>query len=794
MTSSDFLFQIYRAFNSRIVILLRAVILISFIFLIFLNFNAFFEARLYLFLFFVFFINEIFIYFKVNKTLPYSTVKEATMRLEDTMLFSTLTLFKSVKDGYGLMKRLKKEPEIQFLLSKIDKNFNLEKADENKEKILDTSYQVAKETQGTYITTVDLFVSYLILTEEKTRLLEKAELKESDIMNIAYWVRSKLNLDSFHPLHIHFHGEGFGEFFIYGWNYEVKKYSSDITSKVLSFNYPPMIVRRQKEYETLLSILSKKNGNNVILVGEPGLGKQSLVEYFAYNSYIRDIPQRLQRRRVFEILVERIIAGSTSQGEFEKRMDDLLTDLTHSENVLLFIQNIENIFGAGTDKLDLSGILFDYLKSGKVQIIGTSVPSSYKKYLARKETVSDLFEIIQFSEPNMRDALFMVFEKIPEIEYKYKVHFSYLAISSSIDLSSSYITDAFLPGKAIRLLEDVASTTNLSEVTFVDKKDVVKKVEEKTNIVLSNPTSSEKKILLHLEEEMHKRIIGQDEAVNAVSNAMRRLRSGFTSQKRPISVFLFLGPTGVGKTETAKALTSLYFGDEKRMIRLDMSEFQTQDSIKRLLGSLPGESYETSSFVDEVKEHPFSLVLLDEFEKAHPKILDVFLQVFDEGKLTDNSGREILFTNTIIIATSNAGSEFVREYVKSHDSTQKLKKELLEKIQHDNIYKIELLDRFDEIIIFKAFYLPEIEKIAKLILGQALKVLEEQQIFMTFDSKVIEKVAREGYEIEFGARNIRRFVASNIENLISNLILEGKLKKSGRYDLTVDDKNEFVVR
>lgn len=793
MRDYSFLFLSYRIFNNPFIAIFR-----FFLFIIFLIIAIFFQEillnKLYLFLYSLFFINEVFIHFKINQTMPSQTVKESKDNLVNCMMFSARVYFESSSDGYNLAYSLLKKRSIIFFINKMSSDFKLVKKNIDKKDLLQKAKELVLELEGSYVSEVDLFVAYVLLIESYAKLLEKAELSQNDAINILYWVRNKYLFDKKVSFDLKFHGDGIGEFFVYGWNYEIKKYARDITAEMITRTYAPTVVGRKKEYDSMLSYLAKGKTNNVILVGETGTGKTSLIEHFAYNSYLHTLAQELAGKRVYEVLVERILAGIANQGELESRLDALLTELLHTQNVILFIQNIENIFGGGGYQLDISGVLFDYLKNGKIQIIGTCVPSSYKKYLETKDTVADFFETIRFDEPNKKDALLMVFEKVPEIEHKYKVFLTYRAIEQSVKLSSSYLLDQYLPGKAIDLIEDVAASAHLLKKTIVDKNEVIKKVEEKTRIILSYPTDDEKTVLIHLESEMHKRIVGQDEAVSAVSKALRRLRSGFKNEKRPISVFLFLGPTGVGKTETAKALSSLYFGDEKRMIRLDMSEYQIQDSVKRLFGSLPGEENMRSSFTDEISENPFSLILLDEFEKAHPKILDIFLQMFDEGRLTDNMGKTVSFVNTIIIATSNAEAQYIRENIKKGMGVDSFKKELIDRLQRNEIYKTELLNRFDDIIVFKPLTQDEIKQIAQLLLKNSLKALEEQQIFVGFEDEVIDKIAKDSFNVEYGARNTRRYITNNIENMISNAILEGKIKKNDRLKLVIDEKGEIAVK
>lgn len=744
--------------------------------------------------FFSFFLaNEAFIHFKVMRTKPAVKVTQLESVSLEVAVFPALLDYSGASDSYGVAQNLSDDPEIKFIIEKFGKTFTLFEDHFPKEQMLEKAFQIVKAINGDYIREIDLFIAYLLLTEEKSKLFENNDLKENDIVNMLFWARNKFVPKSEGLSRVEFTGSGVFDFFIFGWNVETKRYSNDYTVKVLSDKYSPIVVGRTKEYEEMLTFLAKGSANNVILVGEPGTGRTTLIDYFTYQSHIGRVPPVLAYKRVFELFADRILSGVNNQGELEARINDLFADLYYSGDSIVFIQNIENIFGGGGLNFDMSGVIFQYLKDARIQIIGTATSSIFKTRLANRDDIKQFFEVERLEEPDQEQALFMLFEKVPQLEEKYGASFTYNAIETSIMLSSSYFVDRYLPGKAIDLLESVVSEVKLSGRSIVEKDDVIKKVEQRTKILIASPTEEEKQTLLHLEDEIHKRVIDQQEAVSAVANSIRRLRSGFSNNKRPISVFLFLGPTGVGKTEMAKALSQVYFGDEKRMIRLDMSEYQTQDSIKKMLGSLPGEAYTPSEFLESVKNNPFSLILLDEFEKAHPQILDVFLQVFDDGRLTDNSGRTIPFTSTIIIATSNAGSEMIRERVQQKIDLQSSKREILDYLQKKGMFRPELLNRFDDIVLFKPLGKEEIRSIARLQLKGILKLQEEKSIYLQFDEKIIEKMSREAFDIEFGARNVRRYIQNNIENSISKLILENKIKKGDRKTLTVDEKGDYTL-
>ena len=397
-------------------------------------------------------------------------------------------------------------------------------------------------------------------------------------------------------------------------------------------------------------------------------------------------------------------------------------------------------------------------------------------------------------EPSPEVALKMIFQKTEEIEDKNKVKLSYKATIAAVKYADKFDPNGALPGTAVELLNEAANSVYLSKNKdkIVLEEDILEKVEQKSHIPIGSPGAEEKMLLLNLESEMHKFIIGQDEAIRQVSEAIRRIRAGVTREK-PIS-FLFLGPTGVGKTETAKTLARIYFGKVHQMIRLDMSEYSEGDSLKRLLGSMPGEEEMPGELIDKILDSPFSLVLLDEFEKASSNILNLFLQVLDDGRLTDNKGKTVSFTNAIIIATSNAASEFIREEVnKGTPMDKKFAQNLLEFLQTKEIFKPELLNRFDGIIVFKPLGQNEVQQVTQILLKELSEKILEQDITVSFDEKLIDKIIKEGFDEQFGARPINRYIQDNIEDLLAQKILKDEIKRGSKISISVDQNNNITI-
>lgn len=766
-------FLIFNFFNSIPIKVLRYLFIVGFPFVIYLIAKEPFFVKLVA-VYLLFLVNELFL----------GKLDKGKIKPDDESFPLTYEAFSLYnKKLNNCFSNLEKTPEVKFFNLKLGANLKLPNIDIDNKELLARANEQIRLMNFSYIIPFDFYTSYLLFLEEKSHFLKDNGIKPEDVITVAYWARHAFRIEE-KNIKFRISGGAFDSL-IYGWNYEVKKYARDFTSQIISNPFGYSIAGREQEYKRLILALSKTSSNSVIFVGEPGTGKTNLVEYFTFQSYLGNVPKEISQKKIYELFADRLIAGVSSQGQLEERLSLLFDDIAHGGNTLVFIQNIEIIFGGGGLNFDISGVLYEYLRNKNIQIIGTTTSGAYNTFIKNQTSITDLFEFINLEEPDSGNSMLMLIEHVLPIEKTYRVNITYPALKEILKLSSSYFPERSMPGKAIKLLEEAANRANLSGKKFLEEKDITDLVEEKAHVVLEEPSKEEKEVLLHLEDFLHKRVVGQNDAISGISNALRRLRGGFVNDKRPISSFLFLGPTGVGKTETAKALAEAYFGNQDKMIRLDMSEYQTQDQIKRLLGEASDEGYVAGTLVEEVRKNPFSLLLLDEFEKAHPHLLDIFLQVLDEGMLTDNRGEKVSFKDTIIIATSNGGSEILRE--------KKVEKQhLIDYLMKNNIFKPELLNRFDEIVIFTPLLIEECREIAKLILTEELKKLEEHEIEVGFDEKVIEKIASESLDPEFGARNIRRYIEDTIENYVSKLILEEKVKEKKIF-LSVDDNNQFVI-
>jgi len=734
--------------------------------------------------YFVLILQEFFIHFKLENSSPYKKISDNVLHVIECTDFKTRIVLERKKTILEVIVVLLGEAEIRYFNKLLQYSYKKTEANITEEQVLQKAAELVLTVEGSYIHGIDVYASYLLLLDSQTKTLFENGIDEKDIVTMLSWVRKQYGVDRNKHYHLRFTGSGAFDFFVFGWNQQLLQYAYNFTREILS---RPIIspIGREKEYDLLVTALSKNHSSNVLLVGPAGVGKTALIAEFALDSDMGVLPKNISNKIVFKFYSERLLAGVENQGDLEARFVELFSELAHTGNVVVYIPNIENIFGGGGLNMDISGALIEYLKSSKIKIIGSTTEDAFNTYIYQKQEIKELFDVVEVIEPDEETALFMVLEKSKDLERVNRVSISYKALKEICNLSDSYENDGTaMPGRGVRLLEDVIANSKNHGVKNITEEEVRSFVGEKTNLLLDRPNDKESEKLLDLENEIHKRVISQDEAVSAISNAMRRVRSGMKNEGKPIASFLFLGPTGVGKTQTAKALAATYFGDEKAMIRFDMSEYQNDDAINQLLGE---------GVVDKILHSPFSLILLDEFEKASKGVHDLFLQVLDEARLTDHLGRVISFNNAIIIATSNAGSEFIREKYKEGVVVDDIKNELIEKIQQSGIYKPELINRFDDVIVFRPLSEKDAISVAKLFLQESIDKISEQQITLAYGDDVTEFIAKNSYSTEFGARNVRRFIEQTVENQLSKLLLSNSLQKGASAVIRVEN-NSLVIR
>ncbi len=744
---------------------------------------------------------ELFFHFKISRMMPPVPVAKnngkdifASFTLQATYGFITQRTIK------GIVDQLVKHPPIQHLMQQATiTHKDIVTSDAALDLFAKSAFDVAKTFGSKYVTSIDLFVAYLFLTEKDTRLLFAKQLKTEDLATIVSFIKKAFpEEESPKKVRVTFYGGGVGDMLVTGWTPETKKYTANFTAMAL--REEPLLIGRQAEFKVMVEALVKVENNNVLLVGENGSGKENLVRALAWQSFEGTLGKYLSDKHIYQLLVGPLTAGVSNRSDLEVRLQNIITEISHANNVILYVPDLQNIIGASSYNLDLSGALLPYLQAGNMPIVATISIGNYKAYMEHN-SLKEAFSVVPMREPDKNTAIQMVLGDISHIEHKYKVILSYRAVASSVELADRFFQDASLPGSALGLLETVANSVSLAPLPYFDntkrkmvlEEHVVKKVEESAHVAIALPKGDEITLLLHLEDALHEKVIAQETAVAQIAEAMRRVRSGMQTTERPIS-FLFLGPTGVGKTETAKALANLYYGGEKNMLRLDMSEYADETGLRRLLGAPPGQGDERGELTDKIHDNPSSLILLDEFEKANPQILNLFLQVLDDGRLTDNKGVTVSFRNCIIIATSNAGSEFIREHVgKGEAIDKKFHQELLNYLQTKAIFKPELLNRFDDIITFQPLGEEQVTQIISLLIKDLTKKLADQDITLTVDPAVVEKIAKEGFDKDFGARPLRRYIQDNLEDLIAQKKIANQLTRGKKAAFVIDGTGALML-
>lgn len=650
------------------------------------------------------------------------------------------------------------------------------------------SFEVAQIKGHRRIETGDVITALADNNPVFKKILIDYKIKVEDIQNLSWWLESLkkeiAKKRKFWEWENLIRRGSLAKDWAAGYTVTLDKFGVDLSKKSREWGFPEEI-GHQAELKSMERILARREINNVLLVGEPGVGRKSIVADLATKSILGKLHAEVNHKRVVQLDLSLVATATKSPEEAELVLDEIFQEIVKAGNVILVIDEFHDCVG-GTARpgvLDISGVISKYLHLPRFQIVALTTFVGLHKYIEQNPSILSLFEKIEVSEISENETL-MILEKLTlALEQKYKIFVSYPALRDIINFSEKYIQDVPFPKKAIDILDEIMVYVSSRGEKVVRPEHVAKIFSEKTEIPIGEIEKEEKKKLLDLEKLIHQRIVNQEEAVREVSAALRRARAEITIRKGPIGAFLFLGPTGVGKTETAKALAEIYFGAEEKMIRLDMSEFQAIEDIPRLLGS-PGEE---GLLTTKVREDPFSLVLLDEFEKAHPNILNLFLQVFDEGHLTDGLGRKINFQNAIIIATSNAGYLVILEAIKNKTPFPEIKDKLFEHLFKNQIFRPELINRFDAAIIFKSLTKENLLKIAELLLSKSRKNLAKKDIDFIITSELKDKIVELSYDPTFGAREMRRVIQDKVENVLAEALLREDLKRGDKVKIDPQD-------
>lgn len=638
----------------------------------------------------------------------------------------------------------------------------------------------------------DVFVALCDKEPYFKSILTDLKLEAKDIANVVYWQSevekvSGENKRIFDPSVFKFTG-GVGRDWAFGWTPFLKQFSSDISKEIQAQGLNMEIIGHENEINQIKEALLRQNGANAVLVGDPGIGKRSTVLGFVKKVIEGRTKTTLDFKHVMKLDIDAMISGLSSPGELTERIGGVMSEAQAAGNLIIYIENFEKLLSSGdAGQIDASAVLLPFLEAAEMHIIATCDTGSYNRFIAPNTALTERFSVVNITEPNQAEMIRILEDTLPIIEAKTKSIVSYEAILETVKMADRYIVNIPNPEKSINLLdESVTHAFEKKGQTIILASDISEYVTEKYNVPAGDAEKNEKEKLLNLEGIMHERVIGQNEAIDAISNAMRRARAGVVSSKKPIGSFLFLGPTGVGKTETAKALAEAYFGNESAMVRFDMSEFQNKEDIYRFIGST--NSSDPGILTTAVREHPFSLLLFDEVEKACKEILDLFLQILDEGFITDGTGRKVIFTNTIIITTSNAGANMIRESIQSGADYEKVRLSLLDYLQKSNIYRPEFLNRFTSVIAFSPLSQDQILQIANLMIEKLKADLaKEKKVTVTVDPDAVAQLAELGFDPTMGARPMERVIQEKLENLLAKKILSGELEKGQTLNITKAD-------
>ena len=613
----------------------------------------------------------------------------------------------------------------------------------------------------------DIAASIFEKTNLKNAIIDR-NIKISSVQKAAYWAEREVAGEMFsrrwwrreHLARL----QGLGKNFAYGETYFLEKFAYDLAPQAEALKEE--IIGKDREMELIEKALLKSAGANILIVGDAGVGKHTLLLGLTRAIYEGKIFPSLEYKQVFKLYAESIIASGKTKGDAEAIIIKLLNETAHAGNIILAIDNfpefVESLSNTGINALEL---LSPYLANPSLHIIALADKTSARKILESNQAFMKFFERIDLEEPSPEYVIEILENEAVAIEKSLmgKVMISYPALEKTAEVAAQNLVLGAMPKRAVELLKDVFSEGISRRQKIIPPEIVLDIVSRKTKMPLGEISEGEKEKLLNLEDILSERVVGQTEATNAVANAVRRARAGIESRAKPLASFLFLGPTGVGKTETAKALAFIYFEGEESMLRFDMSEYQAEDSMDRLIGSF--EKNEPGLLASKISAQPYAVVLLDEFEKSNPKVRNLFLQVLDEGFFTDFQGKKINMRNVIIVATSNAGSD-------------------LEQIQREKIFSLELLNRFDSVVIFRPLGMEVLNKIAKISLNKLKQRLERENYILKINDALADAVAKGGYNPAMGARPMQRFIQDKIEKIISEKIIKGEIKNGREFEIS----------
>lgn len=781
-------------------------------------------------------------------------------------------LYGLLKEGSGVASKVltsqgvtteKLEEEIDILVGKSkNKEVNILGFTPRTKRVIENAFLETKKTGSDYIGTEHLLIGIIKENDSiAVRIMLDIDVNTSKLYSEVLRILNEVSNENDSSKKENMKSVG-----SYNQTQTLNQYGTDLTRKAREGKIDP-VIGRNEEIERVIQILSRRMKNNPCLIGEPGVGKTAIAEGLAERIVSEDVPDNLKGKRIVSLDITSMVAGAKYRGDFEDRIKKCLNEVKKASDVILFIDEIHTIVGAGSAEgaVDAANILKPLLSRGEIQLIGATTLNEYRKFIEKDSALERRFSPINVQEPSKEDTIKILEGLTDKYEAHHNVKITKEAINSAVELSVRYINDRFLPDKAIDLIDEAASkirmksykepnnlkkmedeyistgkekeeaikaqdfekaallrdneknlkdklekekqkwkNKNDKEVLTLTEEDISEVISSWTKIPVKRLTEDENQKLINLEKLLHERVVGQNEAIEAVSKAIRRGRVGLKDPQRPIGSFLFLGPTGVGKTELSKALAEVLFGNEDSIIRIDMSEYMEGHSVSKLIGSPPGYvGYdEAGQLTEKIRRKPYSIILFDEIEKAHQDVMNIMLQILDDGRLTDSNGRTVNFKNTVIIMTSNIGARLItdrktlgftskeenKEEKKEYES---IKKDVLAELKKE--FKPEFINRIDEIIVFHKLQKEEMKQIVDIMLKQVIKRMELQNIKIKIQDEVKDKIIEEGIDSNYGARPLKRTIQNLIEDKIAEAILDGKILKDKEVNIKLNKDGEIEI-
>ncbi|OHA67333.1 MAG: hypothetical protein A3C82_01650 [Candidatus Wildermuthbacteria bacterium RIFCSPHIGHO2_02_FULL_47_12] len=723
--------------------------------------------------------------------------QQQSKNLADALSFeSAHALQNALSSSQALLSLVQENPELRFVFNRlllnwqsIQKQLKQQQKTEDIPALVEKAFTIAQENGHKIVGKEDLLCALSHIEPVLQETLRKQDISPKDVGKTVWWLsileeQIKEQKQWWQEKNLRKKGT-LARAWTAGFTPTLDQFSLDLTES-LKTQSALRLVGHAKEVAAIELALSRIKANNALLVGEPGSGRKSIVYEIAQRSMLGESVPQLNYKRVLELKVPALLAHVQNQAEREAYLDQIFKEVIQAGNVILFIDDFHNYVSPKNQgrpgALDISASIARYLATPYFPIIANTTFSGLHQDIEQNSSILGLLEKVEVSEISPEETFQVLFQLVFPLENKYRKFIPYQSIRDIVKLSEKYIQAVPFPQKAVDLLQEAMVFLSQTKDKVLLSSHIASLVSQRTHIPVGDLESQEKEVLLNLEDLIHKRIVDQEEAVQEVSSALRRARTEIGSRKGPMGTFLFLGPTGVGKTETAKALAAIYFGAEERMVRLDMSEYQNVQDTERLLGSATQEG----TFCTQVRENPFSLILLDELEKAHPNILNLFLQVLDEGHITDGIGRKVSFQHTIIIATSNAGSQLILQALKDQKDFITLKEEIVDYLFKEGIYRPEFLNRFDAVVLFKPLAKEYLLQIVDLMLSKLKKNLAERGIEFSATQPLKEKLAELGYDPKFGARNLKRIIQDNVENAFAVALLRDTITRGDKVEMQED--------